>query len=79
MKFNAITRGLSCVGLGFLLITGLFSCKKDLRSSSPPAGVTTTPRATSYALVWDDEFNGSSVNTANWNIDVGNPGVNNEL
>jgi len=57
----------------------MFSCKKDLHSASSSAGVTTTSRATTYSLVWDDEFNGSGVNTGNWNIDVGNPGVNNEL
>jgi beta-glucanase (GH16 family) len=79
MKFNAITRGVPCAGLVFLLIIGAFSCKKDLHSSSPALGVATTPRATSYTLVWDDEFNGSSVNTGNWNLDVGNPNVNNEL
>jgi beta-glucanase (GH16 family) len=31
-----------------------------------------------YQLVWSDEFNGTSVNTGNWNLDNGNPGVNNE-
>ena len=79
MKFKSIRRALPCAALGFLLITSLFSCKKDYHSSSSAAGVTTTPRATTYSLIWDEEFNGSSVNTANWNIDVGNPGVNNEL
>jgi len=79
MKFKTIQRGLPFAGLCFLLITGSVSCKKDLRSSSSPEGVTTTPRATSYSLVWDEEFNGTGVNTANWNIDVGNPHVNNEL
>ncbi|HVU95202.1 MAG TPA: family 16 glycosylhydrolase [Puia sp.] len=50
-----------------------------MRSSSGDAGVATTQRATTYSLVWDEEFNGTSVNTANWNVDVGNPGVNHEL
>ena len=77
MKFNAITRWLPCVGLGLLLTTGMVSCKKDVHSSSSPTGGT-TPRATTYTLIWSDEFNGSSVNTGNWNIDVGNPGVNHE-
>jgi beta-glucanase (GH16 family) len=79
MKLNEMTRVLLGAGLGYVLITCIGSCKKDLHSSSSPAGVTTTQRATTYSLVWDEEFNGSSVNTANWNIDVGNPGVNNEL
>ena len=78
MKLNAMARVLPCFGLVCLLIGTAVSCKKDLHSSSS-AGVTTTPRATTYQLVWDDEFNGSGVNSANWNIDVGNPGVNNEL
>jgi len=77
MKLNVLTRGLPCACLIGLLITAAVSCKKDLRTSSS-AGVTTTPRATSYQLVWDDEFNGTGVNTSNWNLDVGNPGVNSE-
>jgi beta-glucanase (GH16 family) len=30
-------------------------------------------------LLWSDEFNGSSLNTNNWNYNVGYPNVNNEL
>jgi beta-glucanase (GH16 family) len=59
------------------------SCSKDLNKPSPSiktdavaSGSSTTPRA--GTLLWSDEFNGTSVNTANWNIDVGNPNVNNE-
>src|SRR5579871_4087628 len=77
MKLNAMARGASCAGFFFLLMGAIVSCKKDLHSSSP-AGTSTVPRATTYQLIWDDEFNGTSVNTANWNIDVGNPGVNSE-
>jgi beta-glucanase (GH16 family) len=79
MKITVLSRVLLCAGLGLLLVLGVTSCKKNLRPSSSPAGVTTTPRATSYTLVWDDEFNGTGVNTGSWNIDVGNPGVNHEL
>ncbi len=33
-----------------------------------------------YKLVWQDEFNGSSLNTADWNYEIHEPGwVNNEL
>ena len=39
----------------------------------------TTPRAVTYQLIWSDEFDGTSVNTGNWNLDNGNPNVNNEL
>lgn len=68
---------------GALMVMALMvltaSCKKDL--SKPAASQTdptqvTTPRA--GTLVWADEFNGTSVNTSNWNIDNGNPNVNNE-
>lgn len=79
MTFKTITRGGTRAGFALLLIAGMISCRKNLRSSSADAGVTTTQRAIAYSLVWDDEFNGTGVNTANWNIDVGNPGVNHEL
>jgi len=66
--------------LFLLLIVLSASCKKDMkqRDSQTDLSLTTTPRAATYQLIWSDEFNGSSVNTANWNIDIGNPGVNNE-
>ena len=61
------------------------SCKKDLTGSAKttnPAfvnpGNTPTPKAVTYQLVWSDEFNGTSVDQTKWNIDTGNPGVNNE-
>jgi len=40
--------------------------------------VTTIPRATTYTLIWSDEFNGTSLDQSKWNINTGNPGVNNE-
>src|SRR5689334_8850488 len=56
------------------------SCKKDLNKSSSDSKIDPTQVSTPRAgtLIWSDEFNGTSVNTANWNIDNGNPGVNNE-
>ena len=71
-------RTFSCASLFLLLIVGLSSCKKDLRSAGSASDGTTVSRAATYHLVWADEFNGTGVNTANWNIDNGNPGVNNE-
>jgi len=61
------------------------SCKKDAAGSTKttnpvfvkPEG-TPKPNAVSYQLVWSDEFNGTSVDQTKWNIDSGNPGVNNE-
>ena len=61
-----------------MLILASTSCKKNLKADGSGAGGSTVPRAIAYQLVWADEFNGSSLNTANWNIDVGNPGVNSE-
>jgi len=71
-------RATSGAGLIFLLIIALVSCKKNLKASDGDSGKSTVPRAIAYQLVWSDEFNGTSLNTSNWNIDVGNPGVNNE-
>jgi beta-glucanase (GH16 family) len=63
-------------GLPMLALLAV-SCAKNL--NKPSASGPTTPRAaTSYQLVWSDEFNGTSLNTANWNIETGNPGVNDE-
>lgn len=33
----------------------------------------------SWSLEWSDEFNGNSLNTSNWNVEVGYLNVNNEL
>ncbi|MDB5126866.1 family 16 glycosylhydrolase [Mucilaginibacter sp.] len=69
-------------GTGITLVAGIviISCKKDInRSGGVNADAktsTTTPRA--LTLVWSDEFNGSSVDGSKWNIDNGNPNVNNE-
>jgi beta-glucanase (GH16 family) len=32
----------------------------------------TTPSQASYVLAWSDEFDGTSLDTSNWNIDIGN-------
>ncbi|WCT13185.1 family 16 glycosylhydrolase [Mucilaginibacter jinjuensis] len=60
----------------------LSSCKKDTNNVSKTSdlGTTapTTPRAATYQLVWSDEFNGTGVDGTKWNIDNGNPNVNNE-
>ncbi|TDW96739.1 family 16 glycosylhydrolase [Dinghuibacter silviterrae] len=61
--------------LGLALLSA--SCAKNILT--PQASGPTTPRAaTAWQLVWSDEFNGTSLNTANWNIETGNPGVNSE-
>ncbi|HEV3327388.1 MAG TPA: family 16 glycosylhydrolase [Puia sp.] len=73
-----LSRAVSGAALILLLIIALASCKKNLKAGDGSAGSSTVPRAISYQLVWADEFNGTSLNTGNWNIDVGNPGVNSE-
>lgn len=73
-------RILPCAIAFITLSLFIISCKKDMHTSdSPASNEVITPRAVTYQLIWADEFNGSSVNTANWNIDNGNPNVNNEL
>jgi beta-glucanase (GH16 family) len=64
-----------------LLLLAVVSCKKDVKPSPAESGggtAVTTPRAVTYQLIWSDEFNGTGVNTGNWNLDNGNPNVNNE-
>jgi beta-glucanase (GH16 family) len=62
-----------------LLSVALLSASCARNVLKPDAAGATIPRAaTAWQLVWSDEFNGSSLNTGNWNIETGNPGVNNE-
>jgi beta-glucanase (GH16 family) len=77
-RTKSLVRGLSGAGLILLLIFTGNSCKKNLHAGDGGPGASTLARAINYQLIWADEFNGSSVNTGNWNIDVGNPGVNSE-
>jgi beta-glucanase (GH16 family) len=72
-----LSRAVSGAGMIALLVITSVSCKKNLKADGGP-GQSTVPRAVAYQLVWADEFNGTSLNTGNWNIDVGNPGVNSE-
>lgn len=60
----------------------LLSCKKgngNLSNYVPPADTTKTVKPV-YALVWSDEFDGSSVDTSKWHFETGGGGWgNNEL
>ncbi|MBK0379875.1 family 16 glycosylhydrolase [Mucilaginibacter segetis] len=74
---------LKSAGIVLVLVSLALSCKKDVGQSaaeqvkvSSATENSTTPRAAT--LVWSDEFNGSSVDGSKWNIDNGNPNVNNE-
>ena len=67
----------ACMALSISLL--IISCKKDMNNTATAdvdALSVTTPRA--LTLVWSDEFNGSGVDGSKWNIDNGNPNVNNE-
>lgn len=67
--------------LTFLL---LISCKKnsaaEKSSDSTPSKSNTAssdPTVTNYQLIWADEFDGNSVNMANWNFETGGGGWGN--
>ncbi|MGZ3765228.1 MAG: glycoside hydrolase family 16 protein [Mucilaginibacter sp.] len=65
-----------------VLFVCLASCSKDPGSNKITAGNTDTTKTVAvkpiYALVWSDEFDGTSVDTTKWGYDKGNLGVNNE-
>ncbi|HEY8893853.1 MAG TPA: glycoside hydrolase family 16 protein, partial [Niastella sp.] len=65
----------------FITLTLFVMCsKKNVHVSDPPArSAVAELAAVTYQLIWSDEFDGTSVNTGKWNIDNGNPNVNNEL
>lgn len=65
-----------------LLITASIasSCKKQVRPASaagPAPELTGSTTALMDQLVWSDEFDGTSVNTANWNFEIGAGGWGN--
>ena len=62
----------------FLAITAA-SCKKEIKpkDSSLPNEEIPGAVAATYQLVWSDEFNGTSVNTSNWNFETGAGGWGN--
>lgn len=77
IKRATTMRILTGIALVIPMLVLSISCKKDARSTTGTGQETNTaPRA--LTLVWSDEFDGTSVNTSNWNIINGNPGVNNE-
>src|ERR1700744_1166973 len=69
-------------GMVLAMAAMVASCKKDMNNQPKIAAAdvskTTDARATTWQLVWSDEFNGTSVDGSKWNIDNGNPNVNNE-
>ncbi len=74
---------LKSTGIVALLTIAAFSCKKSAVNNTPvvitPIPPVTPPTdTTTYTLTWSDEFNGTSVDPANWTFETGNLGVNNE-
>lgn len=69
-------------GTGLLLVLVVFAsgCKKDTKiTATPHDTIPVTPAApVSYALLWSDEFSGTSVADTNWTMETGNLHVNNE-
>ncbi|WP_291914814.1 family 16 glycosylhydrolase [Chitinophaga sp. CB10] len=66
--------------VGVAVMLALMSCTKDHENKIQQPVESQTKAATeavSYNLIWSDEFNGTSVNTNNWNFETG-PNVNNE-
>jgi beta-glucanase (GH16 family) len=76
-KFIPLLAGACAVSV--LLIFGV-ACKKDNKYTN----ITTVPPVVkpkdtvAYTLVWADEFDGTSIDAANWNMETGSLGVNNE-
>lgn len=74
-----ILPGIACLLIGLTLS----SCKKQLSSAFTQEPVLTTQQAgaaavtLAYQLVWSDEFDGTSVNTSNWNFETGAGGWGN--
>jgi len=84
---NQLFKFLRSAGLVSAVVMLATSCKKEAANQpvsrptselTAPKFQTATNRAVTYQLIWSDEFNGTSVDNTKWNIDVGNPGVNNE-
>jgi beta-glucanase (GH16 family) len=65
--------------LGTYISTGGFNLNW-IRVDGASCGGTTTPAPTGWTLAWQDEFNGTALDTSKWNIEVnGDGGGNNEL
>lgn len=61
----------------FTLSTVLLFTSCSAASKDKPPVRDTVPTVTTYQLVWSDEFDGNTVNTANWNFETGGQGWGN--
>jgi beta-glucanase (GH16 family) len=82
-KIKRIVRYFALVALPLALLAG---CDKSLQNTAQSGltnaalattSSTTTTTAAFSTLVWSDEFDGTSVNTANWGYDIGGGGWGN--
>jgi beta-glucanase (GH16 family) len=74
-QFNLFRR---MTALVLLLTMLVLSCKKsDKKESADGANGAAKPRAVT-TLVWQDDFNSTTLNTSKWNYETGNLNVNNE-
>lgn len=61
----------------------LISCRKNFRDENKSGNTSTTTNSqvtsatATYQLIWSDEFDGTSVNTSNWNFETGGGGWGN--
>ena len=73
---------LACLSVTLVLAT-FTSCTKEIKSTTSDKPLTPAQAqagavaAATYQLVWSDEFNGTSVNTSNWNFETGAGGWGN--
>jgi beta-glucanase (GH16 family) len=80
-----LTKRLPVIKLFVVLIAGLFfvSCKKDglpYTQANPTPVDTTKPVKPIYALLWSDEFDGTTIDASKWVFEHGGGGWgNNEL
>lgn len=72
MKFLSLSKKILSILLATFFLWA-YSCKTSSSQALPPHPADTS----AYKLVWSDEFNGTSVDTLNWNFETGGNGWGN--
>ena len=72
MKFLSLSKKILSILLATFFLWA-YSCKISSSQALPPHPADTS----AYKLVWSDEFNGTSVDTLNWNFETGGNGWGN--
>lgn len=75
MKFHSCPSKYYYTLFIFLSVVFFTSCRNTLKIQTSSA--TTGANSNGYQQVWSDEFNGSTVDTANWNFETGGQGWGN--